>query len=83
MSRPEITWKDIRNYFSRRSEYEIKSQGGDKLIIRKPTDANLRGKQAIRIGHRYCQKNTQKISNAYLKSIERNFGVTRTDILNG
>lgn len=82
MSLPAVKWGDVKRYFNSKPEYQICMQGGDAIIAKKPSSGGVGSGKTVLIGHNYCLKHTQELSPAYLKKIERTFGVTREDILN-
>jgi len=82
MTRPTITWAQVRRYFTRRG-YLIKSRGGDK-IIQAPREQTSSGKRnQVVIGHKCCNQHNAVVYSSYLSALHRAFGVTRNDILRG
>lgn len=81
MSQPKVTWGVAFRYFSRRG-YEIRSSGGDKIIVAPADGLTNRFRQTARIGHTYCSHPGDELLPAHLSMIHRAFGVTRSDILN-
>jgi len=80
--RPVVKWLQVRNYFLRRN-YEIRSSGGDKIIIAPKVGDKKRSRNTVRIGHKCCNRPGDEMYDAYLSAIKRAFGVTRRQILNG
>jgi len=80
MSEIAVKWKDVERFFSRTSDYEIRYQGGDAIILKRSQGIGGRGKLAVRIGHNFLNR-TKELTPAHLRKIERTFGVTREDIL--
>ena len=80
MSRRPVRWKIARRYFERRG-YEIRSQGGDKIIIAPRERIPDHGRQTVRIGHKYCSHDGDELLPAHLSAIRRAFGVTRDELL--
>ena len=80
MSRPRVKWGQARRYFLRHG-YEIRSQGGDKIIIAPPDQNPDRSRQTVRIGHRFCTRPGDELNNAHVQMIRRAFGVTREQLL--
>ena len=82
MSRPAVTWKQVERYCLRRG-YSIYSRGGDKIIVAPPDQRARRKRHLVRIGHRCCTRGGAQVLPAYLKAIERAFGITADDIRAG
>jgi hypothetical protein len=82
MSLPAVKWGDVKRYFNSKPEYQIHFQGGDAIITKKSDAGGIGSGKIVLIGHNYCQKHTKELSPAYLKKIERTYGITREDILN-
>lgn len=74
MSQPAVKWGRLKRFLERNG-FEIYSDGGDKIISRNGI--------AHRIGSKYCNRYGDELSKGHLRTIERKFGVTRNDILNG
>jgi len=81
MSRRRVTWGQAERYFNRH-EFEIRSSGGDKIIIAPRHDSRRRSRPQVRIGHKYCSRRGDELSWGYLSVIKNAFGVTADDILN-
>jgi len=73
MSQPAVKWGRLLRFLNRHN-FQINTDGGDKLIIK---DGKVH-----RIGHKFCTSNNDELSPAHLSAIKRKFGVTREDILN-
>ena len=81
MSRPAIKWGKLKRYVLKHG-YQIRPSGGDKIIIA-PNSEKLRSRNHVRIGHKSSNGPGSEVLPCYLNSIERAFGITRHDILNG
>jgi len=79
MSQPRVKWGQAERYF-KRNGCTIRSSGGDKIIIA-PSDGDTeRTRQTVRIGHNYCARAGDELSNGHLSAIRRAFGVTRDQL---
>jgi hypothetical protein len=84
MSQPAVKVSDIKRYFNRNPNYLIEYEGGDMFIKQLPTSATTgnRGKRIVRIGHQFANYLGAEMPRGLIKKIERDFGVTRQDLLN-
>ena len=81
MSVPRVKWGQAKRYFERHN-YQIDTDGGDKLI-REPKDStSKRLRKVVRIGHKFCTSYGDELLSCHLSNISRKFGVSWQDILN-
>ena len=81
MGQPRIKWGQAERYFLRHG-YEIRSSGGDKIIVA-PKGANPSAQRnTIRVGHTSCSSPGDELLKVYVSKFNHVFGVTADDILN-
>ncbi len=82
MGQARPKWRQVRSYFTKRG-FTIYHKGGDGFI-KAPQSFASRGKcPIVKIGHKYCCSAGAELLPCYCKKIERTFGVTIDEILNG
>ena len=83
MSRRRVKWGKARSYF-RRHGYEIRSSGGEKVIVAPPPKGSRptdKTRHVVTIGHKYCSSYGDELLPDHLRAFKRAFGVTVEDIL--
>lgn len=80
MSKTSVKWGEVCRYFNQHPDYEIYYQGGDAIILKKPSGEGQRGKTVVRIGHKFLNR-TKELTHAHLNKIKRTFGISPEDIL--
>jgi len=82
MGQTRPKWGQVYRYF-RKHGFTIYHKGGDGFI-KAPPDFVVQGKcPTVKIGHKYCNSVGAELLPCYCKKIERTFGVTMDEILNG
>jgi hypothetical protein len=81
MGQPRVKWGDVKRYFERRG-YQIYNKGGDAFIVA-PKDGTPRSRQSVLIGHHCSNHAGAELGRGYVRAIERAFGVTLNQILEG
>ena len=83
MSQPRLKWGEVERYFLRRG-YTIRTGGtGEKQVVAPRGPDPKRTRPVVRIGHKWCARPGNELLPAYVKAIERAFGVTAEEIRGG
>jgi hypothetical protein len=82
MGQPRVKWGQAERFFARHG-YEIRSSGGDKIIIAPATDGKPGSRNTVRVGHTSCGHGGTELLKCYLSLFRRAFGVSAEDIING
>ena len=81
MSLRRPKWKQVERFFLRRG-FDIRSVGGDRILVAPPGWNPGRKRQTVRIGHRFTKVGAE-LPWGHIRQIERAFGVTREELLEG
>jgi hypothetical protein len=79
MSAVRPKWKQLERYCLRHG-YDVRSDGGDKVIVAPPNSDPSRMRQTVRIGHRHAKPGVE-LPIGHIKQLKRAFGITPEDIL--
>ncbi|HZK83016.1 MAG TPA: hypothetical protein VFC46_18170 [Humisphaera sp.] len=81
MGQPRVKWGQAERYFLKRG-YEIRSAGGEKIVVAPAGHGDPRARQTVRVGHTSCNSPGSELLRCYLSAFNRVFKVSIQDILN-
>jgi hypothetical protein len=81
MGQQRLKWGQIERYLKHHG-YEIRSQGGDKIIVAPPGNGGQRTRNTLRIGHTSCRSAGTEVLKVYVSKLRNVFGISFDDILN-
>ena len=82
MGQPRIKWGQVERFLLKRG-FEIKSAGGEKIIVPPKTSDESRSRQTLRIGHTSCNSAGTELLKVYVSKLRNLYGFSVEDILRG